>query len=64
MAPQGDYRSRGTETTGTVSKHVLSQGQRIRETNRKGGISMIWYVLGFLLTAALLLIGGMDYAVK
>jgi hypothetical protein len=25
---------------------------------------MIWYVLGFLLTAALLLIGGMDYAVK
>ena len=23
---------------------------------------MIWYVLGFLLTAALLLIGGMDYA--
>jgi len=25
---------------------------------------MIWYVLGFLLTAAVLLIGGMDYAVK
>jgi hypothetical protein len=25
---------------------------------------MIWYVLGFLLTAALLLIGGIDYAVK
>lgn len=25
---------------------------------------MIWYVLGFLLTAALLLIGGMDYAVN
>lgn len=25
---------------------------------------MIWYVLGFLLTAALLLIGGIDYAVN
>ena len=62
--PQGDYRSRGTETAGTVSEHILPQGQRIRETNRKGGRNMIWYVLGFLLTAALLLIGGMDYAVK
>ena len=49
---------------GTVSEHILPQGQRIRETNRKGGRNMIWYVLGFLLTAALLLIGGMDYAVK
>lgn len=64
LVPQGDYRSRGTETAGTVSEHILPQGQRIRETNRKGGRNMIWYVLGFLLTAALLLIGGMDYAVK
>ena len=40
--------------------------RKIREYEKQigKGKNMIWYVLGFLLTAAVLLIGGMDYAVK
>ena len=55
----------GTAALRADTQHLLPQGEKLQKISKqKGGASMLWYVLGFLLTAAVLLFGGMRQAVK